>query len=168
MIHVTIENFPYWAIYHCYSQGDIDESLSSEDLALIDEFRTEHHLGEIISSPDKYEEGYNEFDPFPAFGEACNTATVVFERKPLEPGVYRAPRNLSTDRLSAGLSKVSKGAYVRVYGHYATDEVGIEMLDDYSTDACRKGHGHLCRLLPGEFLGLEYDKERTETYKKYA
>lgn len=69
-----IERFPQWAL--SYFVNCDDSGLSDEDKAIADAWQNANPNLRVVDAVDGTE---NEFDPFPAFGLACETQTVVVE-----------------------------------------------------------------------------------------
>lgn len=73
---IDIERIPTWALgYLMYGQSEA--GLEDEDLAVVTEWEKQHPNLELV---DIDWDTKNEFDPYPEFGQACETITGIFRK----------------------------------------------------------------------------------------
>ena len=73
----TVEGIPNWAAYYI-EYGETNADMTDEDVEMVDAFLEKMaeqgiHLIEPISGTE------NEFNPYPAFGDACDTTDWTCE-----------------------------------------------------------------------------------------
>ena len=92
----VVENFPEYMVYYAYYGEDNSFDVTDEDIKLFEEWRERNGYGHCYGYADD-ENQYVEksFDSHPAFGLACDTVPVVFEkiqssRKPVKSARFLA------------------------------------------------------------------------------